>query len=186
MAFNPLQVGDKLIAVGQKLNSTGDKLKTTSVKINSVADAFLPAGTLVQSITSIKQGAVSIRTLLNPVSTALTFIGTTLNNIEIPTVAFTLKTLEIAFVKFTFVSGITMGKIKPFSSIATKVNTVLTNVNNIRETLLTTSTAITNLIASFPFIRNDIRSGATDLASAGDVMKESGTFINDAGNLIKI
>ncbi len=82
MSFNPLQVGDKLIAVGQKLNNTGEKLKTTSVKITSVSDAFLPAGTLVQSITSIKQGAISIRNLLNPVSTALTFIVTTLNNIE--------------------------------------------------------------------------------------------------------
>ena len=186
MAFNPLQVGDKLIAVGEKLNNTGEKLKITSVKITTVGDAFLPAGTMVASITAIKQGAISIRNLLNPVTTALTFIVNTLNNVEIPTVTFATKALEIAFVKFTFVSGITIGKIKPFSSIATRVNTVLTNVNSIREALLTTTAAITSLIASFPSIRNDIRSGAADLTSAGDIMKESGTFITDAGKLIKI
>jgi hypothetical protein len=186
MPFDPLKVGTQITNVGKKLESTGDKLSTTSQKLALVSNALANNGQLATSLVSIKNGASEVRGYLAPVSTGLAFIVTRLNAITVPTISFNTRTLDIATIKFTFVSGITVGSSKPFATMATKVQVFKDKVDGIRESLQNTVTGINSVVTSLPAMRTAITNGATDMNQTGVMLKEAGTTLIVAGDLLKV
>src|SRR5882762_7482137 len=136
MPFDPVALGNQMIAAGQKEATTGGKLQQAAVKLRASGDLLKTGGRIQTSINSVRDGLQSIRSLLGPVVTALQFIVNTLNGITVPTITPQFTTINFPVIgRIRFVTGITIGSAKPFTTIATRVDTVRANVATIRDTL---------------------------------------------------
>jgi len=185
MPFNPAVLGDEMIVAGQKQKSTGAKLTKAAGQLREFAKVLRAGEQLDTSLGSIRTGVRSTRTLLGPVVTALQFIVNALNGVRIPTI--TPQTRRIGFPvigRVRFVTGITIGSTRPFTSVATRVNTVRGNIANIRAALNAIANGLRDVRNELPQIRsnvlntaNEMDRGATDLIAAGDAIEVAGTAL---------
>ena len=176
MAFDPAALGDNLIVVGKKQVDTGGKVKKAAVKLRDIGRALAAGAQIDTSLGSIRTGVRSIRNLLGPVVTALQFIVNTLNGIRIPTITPTTRVINFPVIgQVRFVTGITIGSVRPFTGIAGRVNTVRTNFVNVRA-------ALNTVAGDLRAMRNQLPNFRRDLLSTADEMDSGGTDLIDLGN----
>lgn len=185
MAFIPSAVGDQLITTGTNLENTGNRLLDASNKFRSLSNNFSVNSPMIQALNFIRSGCSGIRSALLPIENGLTFTHTTLNAIVVPTIRFSTQTLDIVGIRFTFVSGINLGSVRPFQTIATRIRAMAERVGEIRTTLSAMVTNLNDLINSFPEIRIEIMNGSADLTATGNSLISTGASITQAGNLMK-
>jgi len=183
MPFNPAVLGDEMIVAGQKQKSTGAKLAKAAGQLREFSKVLKAGEQLDTSLGSIRTGVRSTRTLLGPVVTALQFIVNALNGVRIPTITPQTRSINFPVIgRVRFVTGITIGSTRPFTSMATRVNTVRANIANIRAALNAIANGLRDVRNELPQIRsnvlntaNEMDRGATDLIAAGDAMEVAGT-----------
>jgi hypothetical protein len=172
-----------MIVVGRKQKSTGAKLTKAASQLREFSKALKAGAQLDTSLGSIRTGVRSTRTLLGPVVTALQFIVNTLNGIRIPTITAQTRRINFPVIgRVRFVTGFTTGSTRPFTSMATRVSTVRTNIVNIRAALDAIADGLREVRNELPQVRStvlntakEMDSGATDLIAAGDAMELAGT-----------
>ena len=185
MAFDPVQVGRKLIAVGEGQRKTGNKLKHSATELRQVA-ATLEANARVDlALGSIKTAARSIRDLMTPVSTALHSIADGLNGVKVPDFDWVKTELDIpVFGKIRVVTGITKSESRPLSGIGSNVETVADNLDNIRVGLRTIADGARDLQDQLPGVKARILGGADDMEKGGQDLVEAGTAMAEAGTML--
>ena len=179
-------VGTELIGVGTKQKAIGKNLKASATRVAALAEMFNASGKLSSGLATLRSSVTTLRNYLGPVATALNFIANTLNGISIPTVSPRTSSINIPGIgNVTFVTGVNVGKTEPFTSVATRVNTVLTNVNSARDTLAEIAEAVKDFRGEFPAIKqeltgtaNTINQGGTEMEAAGGSMITAGTLLS--------
>jgi hypothetical protein len=182
MPFNPAGLGDEMIVAGQKQKSTGAKLTKAAGQLREFSNVLKAGEQLDTSLGSIRTGVGSTRTLLGPVVSALQFIVNTLNGVRIPTITAQTRRINFAVIgRVRFVTGINIGSTRPFTNMAARVNTVRTNIVNIRAALNAIANGLRDVRKELPQVRSNVLnaakemdSGATDLIAAGDAMEVAG------------
>ena len=185
MPFNPVVLGNQLIVAGQKQKSTAAKLTKAAGQLREFAKVLKAGEQLDTSLGSIRTGVRSTRTLLGPVVTALQFIVNALNSVRIPTITPQTRRINFPVIgRVRFVTGIRIGTTRPFTSIATRVNTVRGNIANIRAALNAIANGLRDVRKDLPQIRSNVLntakemdSGSKDLVAAGDAMEMAGTAL---------
>jgi hypothetical protein len=179
------QIGDHLVAIGKKHEATGTRLVGASDQLRAVAVRLENGQQVEQSLQSIRTGATSIRNLLAPVATALQFIVNALNGITVPTITQQTRVINFPGIgNVTFVTGLTIGSTTPFTATATRVNTILTNVNSIRDTLTTIANGARDIRSELPHVRTAIMRGADDVEQGGKDLSAGAVRMIKAGQLL--
>jgi hypothetical protein len=185
MPFDPVQVGRKLITVGDEQRKTGNKLKHSATELRQIAANLDNNARVYQALDSIKSAARSIRDLMTPVSTALHSIATGLNNVIVPNIDWVKTEFDIPVIgKIKVVTGITRSESRPLSAIGASVETVADNLDNIRGGLGTIADGARDLHDQLPTFKTRILGGADDMENGGQSLIVAGTAMTDAGTML--
>lgn len=185
MAFDPAEVGRKLIAVGEKQITTGKKFDLAAKESREVATALNDNGRVDRSLGSVENGTRSTRNLLTPVATALHTVANGLNSISVPSIEFDTRTIELAVIgRVRFVTGISVSSSRPFRSIGSSIEAVADDIDNIRTGLKDIADAVKDLQEELPNIKTRILNGSVEMEKGGDVLVEAGTIMKEAGTLL--
>lgn len=178
-------VGTELITVGTKQKAIGKNLKAAAIRVATLAEVFNANGKLSGGLATVRSSVTTLRNYLGPVATALNFIANTLNGISIPTVSPRTTSINIPGIgNITVVTGVSVGRTEPFTGIGTRVNAILTNVNNARDTLAEIAEAVREFRGEFPTIKQELSGTANTLNQGGTEMETAGGSMITAGTLL--
>lgn len=182
MAFDPTKVGKSLTQAGDAGALTGKKLITASVSTRAIAQALAADGKVVPGLQSVETGTRSTRTILGLVVSPLRAIATALRSITVPTISAQTTSVNFPVIgRVRFVTGVSLGSVRPLVAVANSVTSVADNLDNVRAALLTMANAIRDLVKAMPDIRNSLVANADDMKAAGTGMVDSGQALRDAG-----
>lgn len=185
MAFDPVQVGRKLIAVGEAQRKTGNKLKHSATELRGIAATLDENARVDTALGSIKTAARSIRELLTPVSTALHSIAGALDSVKVPDFGWDKTSFDIpGFGTLKVITGISRSDSRPFRTIGSNVETVADNIDNIRAGLRTIADGAKDLQEQLPGLKTRVLSGADDMEQGGLDLVAAGTAISEAGSML--
>src|SRR3712207_6680656 len=164
-------VGAELVIVGNQQKALSKNLKSSSERVSAVSDQFANNSRLATALATIRTSVTTIRGYLAPVANALSFIVNALSDVRVPTVSPRTTSIDIPVVgNTTIVTGINVGSTNPFAGIAQRVNTILTNVNNARETMGEIADGVREFRAEFPMIRQELTRVSSDMNQASTSM----------------
>jgi hypothetical protein len=182
MAFDPVKLGDQMIVAGEKQKSAGTMLKQAAVDLRGFGNLLVPNGQIETSMLSVRDGVKSIRDLLNPVVTALQYTVNAFNGFTIPTINPQATTIDFPVVgRVRFITGINLGSTHPLTGLATRVDTIRTNIANIRDALTTMATDIKDLRDELPTIKASLLNAADGMETGATGLFDSGKVLQAAG-----
>lgn len=185
MPFDPKELGNKLIVVGERQITTGQKIKSAAQDLRVVAKTLNENQRIEQSLGSIENGTRSTRNLLTPISQTLHSIADGLSGISIPSLDVDKRTIGFPGIgEVRFVTGISVSSLRPFQVIASNIESVADKIDNIRNGLKDIADAVKDLQDGLPNVRSGILNGADDMEQGGEDLAEAGTAMKDAGALL--
>ncbi len=186
MAFDPKEIGKRLVAVGDKQTTTGKNLEKIAKELRLTAGSLGDPKGVTASLTSVETGTRSTRDLLLPVVTLLKSIASGLDAIKVPTVDFNRSTFDIPVIgKVQLVTGITVGSTRPLRDIATKFKETAENINNVAKALKTIADGVRDAQIQMPKVQANLLTSAAAVEQGGKDLQLSGTLIKEAGTLFQ-
>lgn len=184
MAFNPKEVAKKLNEVGEHQIATGQKLEQSAAAFRKVAVALKDNERIDQSLGAIESGTRSTRNLLMPISAGLRLIASSIDRISIPTVDFNTRKIDIPVVgRIKVVTKISVASTRPFRDIASSINSVADDLDNIGNGLKAIADGVGDLQNELPNVSNFILNGADEMEQSGNNLVETGQAMQAAGAL---
>lgn len=185
MAFDPAQVGRKLIAVGEGQIKTGNKLKSAAKQLKDVAAIFDDDARVDRALGAIETATRSVRNLVSLIATAFHSVATGLDSITVPSIDPDSRVFDIPVIgRVRLVTGVDISSARPFRPIAAGIEAVADNLDNIRAGLLEIANGARDLQDQLPTVKTGVLNGAGEMDKGGDDLVAAGTTMKDAGTLL--
>lgn len=185
MTFNRVEVGQKLVEVGDKQIAAGRKMEKAGQELRNWSDKLNGDERIARSLRSIERSVVSVVNLLTPISATLHVVVDGLNKIVIPSLRVRTNTIDFPVVgQVSFVSGVTVSSSRPLRTIASQINAIADNIDNIRDGLLTIASSTEEIHNQLPDMRLRIVDASAELETGGSNLVEAGTAMKDAATLL--
>ncbi len=185
MAFDPAQVGRKLIAVGEGQTKTGNKLKSAADELRGVAAIFDDNARVDRALGAIETATRSLRNLVSLIANAFHSVASGLDSITVPSIDPDSRVFDIPVIgRVRLVTGVDISSARPFRPIGASVEAVADNLDNIRVGLLEIANGARDLQEQLPAVKTGILNGADEMAKGGQDLVAAGTAMEDAGNLL--
>jgi len=187
MPFNPKQVGNQLVIVGNNQVSTGEKLTTYSEKTKAVGITVQEDKTISKSMISIENGLAAVRGVLSFISGLIKGIAKFLRTIWLPDIRpkFGEFNMKVPKIHIEFLNGIDIDKKLLFEDTADNLDKLAANIETARNSLQTIAENLKTIRGQLPAIADNILSGSTDMKDAGQDMVDAGNAMIKAGNLLQ-